>query len=1236
MPAAPIPDNSDATLPAQADLQPRLAEETKQILDSISSVLIGLDENNVVIHWNRAAEGVFGLAAVAVIGLPFRECPLKWNWDHLFYGIDECRRTGQMVKLNDVSYIKPNGIPCLLGFSINPICGTEDKSLPVTLHAADITERKRTELALLESEAKMRAIVETAADGIITIDEHGCIQSFNPAAERIFGYRTDEVIARNISMLMPEADAAVHDSYLAQHTDTGQRKILGKGREVMGKRKNGALFPIDITVSDVQQGGMRLFVGIVRDITERKEAEAMRRESEERLQGALRAGNLGTWDLNLSTGIVNISPTEEAHLGFKPGEFGGTLACFQQRIHPEDRNLVHAACTLAIEERIPLAIEFRVVWTDGSIHWLSSRGRCFYDEARQEVRLSGTSADITERKEAEATLASQRQLLDNVLAHIPHSVFWKDRNSVYLGCNVNFARDAGLATPEAIVGKTDYDLPWRQNEAAAYRELDYRVMNEGAAVLNVEETRTGDGSTATVLTSKVPLRDADGDVFGILGMYADITARKRMEEALALAVQQANQAARELEQRNWELVEARDAALAAARMKSEFLANTSHEVRTPLNGVLGMVNLLLNTELDASQRLYAQAVKQSAENLLGIINDILDFSKIEAGKMTLENAEFSLYEMVQETARLLAPRAHEKNLELCCDLPPLLLSGAGTPERVEGDPTRLRQILTNLLGNAIKFTHQGEIVIGVELLAESLSEVRWRLFVRDTGIGIPKDRQEAIFESFTQADGSTTRRFGGTGLGLTICQQLAALMGAEIAVASEYGLGSIFRLDITLKKQAYGTTIIDESSLPLDGCSIIVTDDNATQRGYIARLLRGWGCSVAEAANTSQAREVLHKMAEANRRCHAMLVDSGLIANDIHRFTAEMRALPTASEMRLLFLTPLGSRTPEANSTHDQHLFKPVIQRELFQWLTEGIRIGTPESDVGRPTTNSPQDSIEPLDPSTRILLAEDNAVNQMIMQHLIAQFGLPAAALTTVNNGREAVAAFDAGDYDLIFMDVLMPEMDGIEAAGIIREREKQRAMRRTPIIAMTALNVAADREQCLASGMDDFITKPAAPEHLIATIRRGLRAKAENSIRVVADDEPPAEQRGSKVNAAEAADLTWDRTQLAKVSGGNVALETNLMREFLNSGPKMLLRCRMALELEDAASIEHWAHTLKGSCRTLGIMHMAALCQQMETYGRDKQIEQAGESLTAIVDEWLFVEAQIRNWQSQHQTAA
>jgi PAS domain S-box-containing protein len=893
-------------------------------------------------------------------------------------------------------------------------------------------ERAREDKIISRGKREWEATFDAVNDLILATDLNGAVIRCNRSVIQRCHTTYQAVIGQPITTLLFDAsDASL------QAGETHFPSLPGTF--------DVAIYPLLI------EGSLQGAIYSIRDITERKVAEAEIQRQKQYLEALVQHSPIAIVALDLDNRIASCNPAFEDLFGYREGDIAGRDLDALIMPEVEDEQLAEAQQVLDYTQQV----------RDGHmIHGLGPRRRA--DGSNVEVEVFGVPVtidhqpqgilalyhDVTQQRQAEAEITRQKQFFEALVFNSPIAIVVFSNNQLIASCNPAFERLFGYTQAEVLGMDLDYLISTPETIGEA---LEHTLAIMKGPVHASGTRRRKDESSVEVEIFGVPVM-IKGQKVGALGMYHDIS----------------------------ELVRARQEAEEADRAKSEFLANMSHEIRTPMNGVIGMIELTLDSELSAEQNDFLRTALESAEALLSLLNDILDFSKIEARRLDLETIDFNLRTTVEDVAYTLAQRAYDKGLEMAC------LINHDVPALLRGDPGRLRQVLVNLTGNALKFTHQGEVVIRAELVAEDETHAQIRFSVQDTGIGIPYERQVSVFERFTQADGSTTRKYGGTGLGLAISQQLVALMGGEIGVESVPGEGSTFWFTARLEKQTRLATAPVAEPSDLQGLHVLGIDDNATNRMILLKMLKGFGCRVATAASGAEGLEMLRRAAHSGDAYRVVLLDMQMPEMDGEETARAIKADPNTSDAKIVILTSMGHRGDASRFEQigcSGYLLKPIKQQQLYGAL---LAVLGKESTAERPSRIVTRHTLsEHSRQAMRLLLAEDNPINRKLAVTLLQKANY---RVDTVENGLQALETLQREHYSLVLMDVQMPEMDGFEATERIRQLEG--AGRRTPIIAMTAHAMKGDRERCLAAGMDDYVSKPLQPDELFAAIERMVAA--------------------------------------------------------------------------------------------------------------------------------------------------
>ncbi len=1069
-----------------------------------------------------------------------------------------------------------------------PVKNSAGEVIRIAGIAEDVTNRKSFEDTLRTAEQKYHSIFDNATEGIFQTTPDGRYLAANKMLASIYGYDSPEQLMTAISDIRHQL--YVDDNRRAQFARLMQEREVISDFESQVYRRDGKVIWISENARAVRDSNGQLlrYEGTVQDVTERKKSEQALRDSEllyhslvESLpQNIFRKDRRGRFTFANQRFCAAFKRPLDQIIGRTDFDF--SPADLAEKYLADDRRVMETKETFDTVE------EFQS--QDGNKLYVHVIKTPLCDSQNRVIGIQGMFWDVTEQKRTEQALARERDLLRALLDNVPDRISFKDTQSRFLRCSKALATRLGLEDPEQVVGKTDFDFHSREKAEEFFAD-EQRIIQTGVPLINkVEQQFNPDGTQIWASVTKVPIYSQAGEVTGIIGISRDITELMRIEAELQLN---------------------RDAALELARQKSQFLATMSHEIRTPMNGIQGMIGLLLDTRLNAKQRDFAETIRTSAEALLTIINDILDFSKIEAGKLVFESIDFDLRDAVEATVELLADRAQKKGIELLSYLPPEV------PTAVCGDPGRFRQVLTNLVGNAVKFTEHGEVVVRVMKQSETDTDLVLKVQVTDTGIGISPEIQSKIFQAFTQADSSMARKFGGTGLGLAISKQLVELMHGQIGVESTPGKGSTFWFTLALKKQPTSATSNQRFTFP--PTRALVVEDNTVQRQFLRAELFAFQIPADAVATAGEALEAMRREAKLGNPYKIVIADLELPGQSGLDLATAIAADETLRQSNVILLTPLNEKLDASILQRKEigaKLSKPIKQSRLLNCL-KAVILGE-----GTETVDLPRDHDEPTEfsrpenestaISSRILLAEDNVVNQKVALQQLRKLGHTADA---VSNGREALAALERQHYDIILMDCQMPEMDGFNTTRAVRQREASlpaESRRRTYIIAMTANALLGDREQCIGAGMDDYIVKPVQLSKLKSAIERGV----ENArLQVLTQASSPTD--------AECLDLTTLSALAELQEPGQPNPVVELIDLFLTDAPAQIEKMRTGHANNDRAAVRIAAHSLKGSATNLGARPLGKICGLLETQAKSETTSLDPVQIDAVAAEFSRVRA-------------
>lgn len=959
----------------------------------------------------------------------------------------------------------------------------------------DISELKEVEQELKEKQAELDRYFTLSLDMMCIANTEGYFVRLNPEWERSLGYPMKELEGMRFLDLVHPDD--LEQTYQQIANLRNQEQVTGF--ENRYRCRDGSYRWVEWR--SIPEGN--LIYAAARDITERKKVEETLSLSREQFQLAVEGSNDGIWDWNLRDGTLYLSPRWKEQLGYTDDELENSFQTFKKLVFPVDyqRVMNHVDEYLRGEEPA-YSIEFRMRHKDGSHRWILARGKLVHGTDGVPVRMSGSHTDITERKRFEEQILKHSQLqqllmsISTLYISLPlaqvDSAIEKSLGEIgsFMGAirayiyDYDFTRRVAINTHEwckAGIEPFMDKFPEIPTSLASWM-VDAHKLGRYVEIGNTAELPKGEFRGLLEMQgaksiSTAPLMDG-GSCLGFLGFdfetpgHEQTGGDKGLLELFARMIINVRKR-REIEE---ELQQRRVQADAANRAKSDFLANMSHEIRTPMNGVFGMTSLLLDTDLTTEQRRFAETVKTSAEALLSLLNDILDLSKIEAGKFELSHIDFNLYQLIDDMIGPHAMRAQEKGVEFVVHVAP------DVTRNLHGDPARLRQILVNLIGNAVKFTARGEVSLQIKQLVTMGDVVQLRFDVIDTGIGIPEDKKERLFKQFSQVDNSTSRNYGGSGLGLAIARQLVEMMEGEIGFVSREAGGSVFWFTAKLEKAHDRIEPKTQEPLEIIGSHVLVVDDNRMQREYLTARLLEEGCRVEAVSNGLSALNQIRRARDLGTPFDAVIVDLEMPGMDGLSLAERISGLYKSNGPKVVLLTSVNSgvgRSVAAKKGVSSTIPKPVRLIDLKRSIAGQVQHQT----VGQPTQQD-QPTKAPI-PASRVLLVEDNPINRMVALNLLGKLGL---SIDCAEDGTTALEMLEKRDYQLLFMDIQMPGMDGFETTARIREAENAGGGERRTIIAMTAHAMQGDREQCLEAGMDDYIAKPITRQALEEVLARWL----------------------------------------------------------------------------------------------------------------------------------------------------
>jgi PAS domain S-box-containing protein len=1112
-------------------------EQLARVVESTNDAVITVDLTGTITSWNAGAERLYGFTAEEMIGTaqlapatPNASCTDAETLMPRLLAGEHVTERARPRRHRD-------GARIYVDLSAAPLRDESGHVVGATSIARDVTDQHRLKVDLEQSEARFRETFDEAPIGIALVGPNGRWLEVNRALCDIVGYSEAELLERTFQDITHpddlDADLAKVRQVLAGEIQTYQlekRYFHKDGHAIWAK--------LSVALIRDERGTPLHFVSHIEDITRAKAAESALREGRRLLDESQSVAGVGSWTWNLENGDPAWSVQQYLLHGVSPLAEAPPMDRFLELVHPEDRERVRSKIFDIVRKREPFVDEYRVALGGDRVRTLSVRGDYLAADPAVGLppRIAGTAQDVTAERAARIAREETEHRQSILLSSLPDTmVVLYDRELRCRFVQGALMKELGVDR-DAFEGKPLREIVTPERLEIVEPAILAAFNGDSSSL----EYTAADGRSYAV--DIAPYRAEDRSITGAFSVWRDISQRRRMDD---------------------ELRSSREKALEASRLKSEFVANMSHEIRTPLNGVVSMAELLLATPLNGEQSQYAQVAMTSAEALMRVINDILDFSKIEAGKLEIVREDFSVRAAVDDVAEIVGVKAAERGLVLDVSVDPEVAPV------VNGDGNRVRQVLMNLLSNAVKFTSEGEVTVTVSLADGPGSEERLRLEVADTGIGIDTEKLAALFEPFSQGDATTTRRYGGTGLGLCISKQLVELMGGQIGCASEPGVGS--RFWFTLPYEPGVGLEADHLGNDLTGARVLIVDGESRERETLRSTLASWAIQPETAADGASALRLLRAAAEAGRPFETALITAKLPDSDGLALVREIGGIPALRSTRLVMVvsSPVEAAAADAAGIHAQ-VAKPIRPSRLYnQLLTILHRTGAAQSAIAA-AASAPTAGVLAGD-GRRVLVVEDNEINQFAARRLLRSFGL---VVDVAANGREAITMTGRTEYGAVFMDCQMPDVDGYTATRVIRRREEHSG-RHTPIIALTAHALDGDRERCLAAGMDDYLSKP---------LRRQTIQDVLGRLPEFQPTQPAAaEHRG---------DL-FDPGPLQEI--GDPETEVALATMFLDQSAERLPAMQEAIVADDADRLHGLAHGLKGSAATVGATRMSEIAKEL-----------------------------------------